>query len=137
MNPKPELIRVSRRDDIVQVDLLTPVLFGDAAIERMGDEVAEIIDAETIPLIVMNFEHVKYISSMMLGTLIALFNRVRARGGQLRLAALRERHQRLLVLVRLDGVFENSKLFVTVFRFNDGTAMVYEYQLAGQLETGA
>ena len=106
MSPKPELIRVSRRDDIVQVDLLTPVLFGDAAIERMGDEVAEIIDAETIPLIVMNFEHVKYISSMMLGTLIALFNRVRARGGQLRLAALRERHQRLLVLVRLDGVFE-------------------------------
>ena len=106
MSPKSELIRVSRRDDIVQVDLLTPVLFGDAAIERMGDEVAEIIDAETIPRIVMNFEHVRYISSMMLGTLISLFNRVRARGGQLRLAALRERHQRLLVLVRLDGVFE-------------------------------
>jgi anti-sigma B factor antagonist len=106
MTPKTELIRVSRRDDIVQVDLLTPMLIGDAAIERMADEVAEIIDAETIPLIVMNFEHVRYISSMMLGTLIALFNRVRARGGQLRLAALRERHQRLLAVVRLDGVFE-------------------------------
>jgi len=106
MSPKPELIRVSRRDDIVQVDLLTPVLIGDDAIERLADEVAGVIDAETIPRIVMNFEHVKYISSTMLGTLIALYNRVRARGGQFRLAALRERHQRLLVLVRLDGVFE-------------------------------
>ena len=106
MSPKPELIRVSRRGDIVQVDLLTPVLIGDDAIERMADEVAGVIDAETIPRIVMNFERVKYISSTMLGTLIALYNRVRARGGQFRLAALRERHQRLLVLVRLDGVFE-------------------------------
>ena len=106
MSPKPELIRVTRRDDIVQVDLLTPMLIGDDAIDRMADEVAEIIDAETIPLIVMNFEHVRFISSMMLGTLIALFNRVEARGGQLRLAALRERHQRLLVLVGLDGMFE-------------------------------
>jgi hypothetical protein len=34
MSPKQALIRVSRRDDIVQVDLLTPVLFGDAAVER-------------------------------------------------------------------------------------------------------
>jgi anti-sigma B factor antagonist len=106
MSPKSELIRVSRRDDIVQVDLLTPVLIGDGAIDRMADEVAEIIDAETIPRIVMNFEQVRYISSMMLGTLIALFNRVTARGGQLRLASLRERHQRLLVMVQLDGVFE-------------------------------
>jgi anti-anti-sigma factor len=42
----------------------------------------------------------------MLGTVIALYNRVRARGGRLRLAALRERHRRLLKLVRLDDVLE-------------------------------
>ena len=106
MSPKEELIRVVRRNDIVQVDLLTPVLFGDDAIERMSDEVAAIVDAEAIPRIVMNFEHVKYISSTMLGTMIALYNRVVARGGQFRLAALRERHKRLLALVRLDGIFE-------------------------------
>jgi anti-sigma B factor antagonist len=106
MSPKPQLVRVSRRDGIVQVDLLAPMLIGDDTIERMAEEVAEIIDAEEFPRIVMNFEHVRYISSMMLGTLISLFNRVKARGGQLRLAALRERHRRLLVLVRLDGVFE-------------------------------
>ena len=106
MSPKPELIRVSRRDDIVQVDLLTPVLIGDDAIERMADEVAAVIDAESTPRIVMNFEQVKYISSTMLGTMIALHNRVVTRGGQFRLASLRERHQRLLALVRLDGLFE-------------------------------
>ena len=106
MSPEQELIRVVRRDDIVQVDLLMPMLIGDHAIERLAEDVARIIDAETIPRIVMNFEHVKYISSMMLGTLIALYNRVKARDGQFRLAALRERHQRLLELVRLDGVFE-------------------------------
>ncbi len=106
MSPKTELIRVSRRDDIIQVDLLTPVLFGDDAIERMGDEVAAVIDAEANPRIVMNFESVKYISSTMLGTLIALHNRAKARGGQIRLAALRERPQRLLAAARLDGAFE-------------------------------
>jgi anti-sigma B factor antagonist len=106
MSPEPELIRISRRDDIVQVDLLTPQLIGDHAIERMADEVARVIDAEAIPRVVMNFEYVQHISSTMLGTLITLYNRIRARGGQLRLAALRERHQRLLKLVRLDGVLE-------------------------------
>ena len=106
MSAKLEVIRVSRRDDIVQVDLLTPMLIGDAAVERMADELLKVIDAETIPRIVINFEHVKYISSMMLGTLITLFNRIGARGGQLRLAALRERHRRLLALVRLEGMFE-------------------------------
>jgi anti-anti-sigma factor len=106
MSPKAELIRVSRRDDIVQVDLLTPELIGDDAIERLADEVAGIIDAETNPRIVMNLEHVKHISSTLLGTLVALYSRVRARGGQFRLAALRERHRRLLALVRLDGVLE-------------------------------
>ena len=106
MSPKPELVRVSRRDGIVQVDLLAPILIGDDSIDRMAEEVAGIIDAEEVPRIVMNFEHVRHISSMMLGTLISLFNRVKARGGQFRLAALRERHRRLLVLVGLDGVFE-------------------------------
>ena len=106
MSPESTLIRVSRRDDIVQVDLLTPVLFGDDAIDRMAEEMAAIIDAETTPRIVVNFEHVRYISSMMLGTLIALYNRVTARGGQCRLAALRERHKRLLAVVGLDSVLE-------------------------------
>ncbi len=106
MSPEPELIRVSRRDGIVQVDLLTPVLFGDDAIDRLADELAAVIDAETIPRIVMNFEHVRYISSMMLGTLITLYNRVTARGGQVRLAALQERHKRLLVVAGLDGMFD-------------------------------
>ncbi len=106
MSPKAALIRVTRRGDIVQVDLLAPALIGDDAIERMSEEVAEVIDAETIPRVVMNFEHVKHISSMLLGTLIALFNRIEARGGQLRLAALRERHRRLLAMVALDRIFE-------------------------------
>ena len=106
MSPQSQWIRVSRRDGIVQVDLLAPILIGDDPIDRMAEEMAEIIDAEDNPRIVMNFEQVRHISSMMLGTLIALFNRVQARGGQLRLAALRDRHRRLLVLVGLDGVFE-------------------------------
>ena len=106
MSPKPQLFRVRRRDGIVQIDLLAPVMIGDDTIDRMAEQVAKIIDAEKVPRIVMNFEDVRHISSMMLGTLISLFNRVKARGGQLRLAALRERHRRLLVLVRLEGVFE-------------------------------
>jgi anti-anti-sigma factor len=106
MSPVSELIRVSRRAGIVQVDLLTPMLIGDNAIERMADEIAVIIDAETNPRIVLNFARVKFISSTMLGTLIALYNRVQARGGQFRLAALRERHRHLLALVHLDSVFE-------------------------------
>src|SRR5262245_3093030 len=106
MSPEPELIRISRHDDIIQVDLLTPQLIGDHAVEQLAEEMARVIDAETIPRVVMNFEHVRHISSTMLATLITVYNRIHARGGQLRLAALRERHQKMLRLVRLDSVFE-------------------------------
>ena len=106
MSPKPRLFRVRRRDGIVQIDLLAPEMIGDDTIDRMAEQVAAIIDAEKVPRIVMNFEDVRHISSMMLGTLISLFIRIKARGGQLRLAALREKHRRLLAVVKLDGVFE-------------------------------
>ena len=106
LSPDPPAIQIQRRDDIVFVDLLTPELIGDDAIERMADEVAGVIAAEQMPRVVMNFEHVRHISSTMLGTLITLRNRVEARGGQMRLAALRGRHKRLLRVTHLDTLFE-------------------------------
>jgi anti-sigma B factor antagonist len=81
-------------------------LVGDEAIERLADEVVRVIEAEAVPRIVLNFERVQFVSSTMLGMLLTLYNRVRARGGQLRLAAVRKRHQRLLAVTRLDTLFE-------------------------------
>lgn len=99
-------IQVRRDDGIVHIELLDRELVDNEKVQSTAGEIARLIEAEPKPRMVISFANVQLVSSDMLGSLIDTHNRVRSRGGQLRLAAIGPRLQHLLAVTRLSGLFE-------------------------------
>lgn len=56
--------------------------------------------------IVLNLQHLDFIDSTGLGTLVVCFTKLQQKGGTLKLAHLSKRHIELLVLTKLTTIFE-------------------------------
>ncbi|MCC6681431.1 MAG: STAS domain-containing protein [Phycisphaeraceae bacterium] len=78
----------------------------EAAIQQIGDEVAAIIERSTAPKLLLNFQNVEHLSSAALGTLITINNKVKQRGGQLRLCSIDPQIYEVFVITKLNKLFQ-------------------------------
>jgi anti-anti-sigma factor len=91
---------------------ITVVYFQDAGIldekniNKIADELFELCDSSAKPKMVLNFEKVEYLSSAVLGKLVALQKRVSASKGNLHLCCIRESILQVFKVTRLDKVLK-------------------------------
>ena len=81
-----------------------PLVVGDPSLrlrERITDEIAN-----GVRRIVLNLEHVDYIDSTGLGSMVICFTTLQKTGGALKLLKLNRRNVELLLLTKLSTVFE-------------------------------
>ncbi len=101
----------SSRLTIDQADGITTVAFQDrnileeANIQLIGDEISALVEASDNPKLLINFASVEHLSSAALGTLITINNRIRAKGGQLRLANIDPQIHEVFVITKLNKLF--------------------------------
>lgn len=105
--PTPESrLRISTVDGVTQVRFIDRNILDEANIQHIGEEISGVIERPGQPRLLICFENVDHLSSAALGTLITINNKIRARGGQLRLSDIDPQIYEVFVITKLHKLFE-------------------------------
>ena len=97
---------VHRVRDIQVIEFMTDALLDQANIERLGDDLAELVAKSGHPKIVISFANIEHVSSAVLGILIATHKQVKKMRGELRLASISERIYEVFKITRMDKMLK-------------------------------
>ena len=99
-------LRVSEEEGVTRIEFVDRNILDEANIQRIGEEIGEIVDAKTQPKLLISFNNVDHLSSAALGTLITINNKIRAKDGQLRLANIDAQIYEVFVITKLNKLFQ-------------------------------
>ncbi|MFO0900813.1 MAG: STAS domain-containing protein [Pirellulales bacterium] len=103
---------VHRRLEVSEVGEVTVVRFVDrkildeANIQKLGEELFHLVEAEGRKSLLLNFTSVDFLSSAALGKLITLDKKVKAHGGKLKLCNIRPEIYEVFEITKLNKVFD-------------------------------
>jgi len=106
MNAEASRLRVTEEDGVTRIEFVDRNILDEANIQRIGEEIAEIIDSMAQPKLLISFDNVDHLSSAALGTLITINNKVRSKDGQLRLANIDPQIYEVFVITKLNKLFQ-------------------------------
>lgn len=106
MTTKDSRLVVSEEGEITRISFVDRNILEEATIQQIGDEISALIERSGNPKILINFENVEHLSSAALGTLITINNKVRQKGGQLRLANIDPQIYEVFVITKLNKLFQ-------------------------------
>jgi anti-sigma B factor antagonist len=92
------------KEGIVIIDVKGPIVAGDGA-DKLRDRLKALAESGT-PNAVLNLAQVDYIDSSGLGALVMSYSTLKKKDGMLKLLNLTRRNVELLVLTKLETVFE-------------------------------
>lgn len=99
-------IEVSRNGAVYVAKFLEHKILNDMVIEGIVRELYDLAAKEDCKNILLNFSGVGFLSSSVLGKLITLNKRMKAKGGQLKLCELRPEIMELFTLTNLTKIFD-------------------------------
>lgn len=99
-------LRVKDKNGVKIVEFVDRNILDEANIQRIGEELSAIVEAENEPKLLISFANVDHLSSAALGTLITINNKMRNRSGQLRLANIDPQIYEVFVITRLQQIFQ-------------------------------
>lgn len=99
-------LRVRKEQGVTFVEFVDRNILDEANIQQIGDEIGGLVEAEASPRLVISFSNVDHLSSAALGTLITIHNKVKAKGGQLRLSNIDPQIYEVFVITKLNKLFE-------------------------------
>lgn len=91
---------------ITVVEFLDRRLIDSAQIERLGQQILDMVKAATVPKFIISFAKVEYLSSTALNILIQIENAINKKKGQLRLAELDLELQKVFTIMKLHKVMK-------------------------------
>ena len=106
MSSSESRLRVRKEEGITQVEFVDRNILDEANIQRIGEEISEIIDGDEQPRLLISFSNVDHLSSAALGTLITIHNRLKQKGGQLRLANIDPQIYEVFMITKLNKLFD-------------------------------
>ena len=99
-------LRISEDSGVTRVEFLDRNILDEANIQKIGEELASLIESAEEPKLLISFANVDHLSSAALGALITVNNKVRGKGGQLRLADIDPQIYEVFVITRLNQLFD-------------------------------
>ena len=106
MSKKESRLVVEKDGGITRISFLDRNILDETNIQQIGEEVAQRIEAAHNPKLLLNFANVEHLSSAALGTLITINNKVRQKGGQLRLSNIDPQIYEVFVITKLNKLFQ-------------------------------
>lgn len=106
MNAEASRLRVTEENGVTRIGFVDRNILDEANIQRIGEEISEIIDSTAQPKLLISFDNVDHLSSAALGTLITINNKVRSKDGQLRLANIDPQIYEVFVITKLNKLFQ-------------------------------
>lgn len=109
MSETPGKTIVRKEGDISIVGFTDRNILDEANIQRIGDEIAVIVEIAPIPKVIVDFTNVEHLSSAALGMLIEISNQVRQKDGHLRLTCIPANILEIFKITKLDKIFVIEK----------------------------
>jgi len=97
---------ISKNEDITCIRFADRNILEESSIQQIGDEIGGLIDGLSNPKVLLCFADVEHLSSAALGMLITINNRVRQKGGQLRLSDIHPQIYEVFVITKLNKLFQ-------------------------------
>jgi len=101
---KGGMLMVTRHGDLGVVSIQQKQFLNDEVINRFAEEAMDLIESQGYAKLVLDFANVEYLSSKMLGKLMALYKRVQAEKGGLALCNVRKDLREVFEVTQLDTV---------------------------------
>ncbi|MCC5829745.1 MAG: STAS domain-containing protein [Phycisphaeraceae bacterium] len=92
--------------EVISVRFVDRNILEESSIQRFASDISAVVEPSTRPKVLIDFENVEHLSSAALGALITINNRVKAKGGQLRLANIDSKIFEVFVITRLNQLFQ-------------------------------
>jgi anti-sigma B factor antagonist len=105
---KDALLRIQKQDQVAIVSFVTSRILDQSNVQQLGEEFDSLVDQFHFDKVVLNFENVSYMSSAVMGKLVALLKKVKAAGGRLKLCNIEEGIYEIFEIMRFDKMFEIS-----------------------------
>lgn len=99
---KSSLIMTSRIGEVGVVNFLTTQVLDEMNVQQLGKELNELVDTEYLVKMVINFSKVKFLSSAVLGKLIALHKKIAAQKGRMAFCNINPDIMQVFKITRLD-----------------------------------
>jgi anti-sigma B factor antagonist len=106
MNGPNAHLTVSQEGEVTIVELLDRNILEEANITAMGDHIGSVIDEQTNPKLLIDFQHVEHLSSAALGSLIKINTKIKEKGGQLRLSNIDPQIREVFLITKLNKLFQ-------------------------------
>ncbi len=103
-NGKSGTIRICPNGDVTVVTFLQPRLLDAININEVGAELMDLVEKQKCSKIVLDFSNVEYLSSGVLGKLIALYKRARENQGTVALCGICDSILDIFKITRLDTI---------------------------------
>jgi anti-sigma B factor antagonist len=99
-------VHVSEVGDVTVVRFRDNKIIEDINIQELGQELFQLIEAESRKKLLLNFSSVDFLSSAALGKLITLDKKVKANGGVLKLSNIRAEIYEVFAITKLNRLFD-------------------------------
>lgn len=99
-------LRIQTIEGVSQVEFIDRNILDEANIQAIGDEISALIDSVQTPNLLLSFSNVDHLSSAALGALITINNKVKTKGGALRLANIDPQIYEVFMITRLNKLFD-------------------------------
>jgi anti-anti-sigma factor len=99
-------LEVSDVGDVTVVRFVDRKILDEANIQRLGEELYQLVEQEGKLKLLLNFTSVDFLSSAALGKLISLDKKVKTHGGVLKLSNIRPEIYEVFAITRLNKVFD-------------------------------
>ncbi|NJL32026.1 MAG: STAS domain-containing protein [Phycisphaerales bacterium] len=113
MSKRESRLVIHQDGEITRISFLDRNILEEAGIQQIGDEIGQIIETSGFPKLLIDFSNVEHLSSAALGTLITINNKVRQKGGQLRLSNINTQIYEVFVITKLNKLFQIHDTAVT------------------------
>ena len=100
---------VSQETGITVATLRTASLVDELTIEAVGKELFALVDERAITKLMVDFRAVSFLSSQMIGVIIALQKKSQAIDGELVLAGMRPNLKKIFEITKLDKILTFAK----------------------------
>jgi anti-sigma B factor antagonist len=99
-------LKIEPDGEVTNIQFVDRNLLDEGMIHQIGQEILGVIERESTPKILINFDNVDHLSSAALGTLITINNKIRQKDGQLHLSNINPQIYEVFAITKLNKLFK-------------------------------
>jgi anti-anti-sigma factor len=99
-------LMIQKFGDVYIIEFLDASILDQVRVENIRTELDGIVEKAGVPKILLSFDHVTHISSAVLGVLMSLDKKAKAKKGEIRLSNINPTIRQVFTITKLDKILK-------------------------------